>query len=413
MNAARSSSCHSPLRRCASAPSLLRLALGLHTLSSALLGSCAQPRASSSLQQGSAEAQGGAMAQPLQPERVNPAALEPLRSLRIASWNLEWLHRHEGAGPVPRRAEDYARLRGYAERLGADVIAVQEVDGAEALQRVFAADRYELQLAREGGNQLGGFAVRKGLPLQRYPDVTALNTTGGLRGGVDISVSVNGASLRLLGVHLKSGCFDAPLHGTLSSCRKLRAQLPRLEQWIDERAAEEQPFIVLGDFNRQLRQGEAFYSELDDGVPPNADLTLVTDGQQSTCWGGAYPNFIDHIALSRDAARWLAAGSFAQQLYDEADGRHRKRLSDHCPISIMLTPGVTGAASPPAQPQPTTTATVTPVKGNVSSSGKKLYHVPGCPQYERVQIDERKGERRFSTEAAAQAAGWEKAPGCP
>lgn len=407
-------------------PRLRRLGLGLCALGSCLLGGCAQPPASGSLQPGGSGPQGSVESPPLQSGRVDEAALQPPRPLRIASWNLEWLHRNEGAGPVPRRAEDYARLRDYAERLGADIVAVQEVDGAEALQRVFDPSRYELQLAEERGSQLGGFAARRGLELTRHPDVTALNTTGGLRNGVDISVRTDRASLRLLGVHLKSGCFDAPLHSTQSSCRKLRQQLPRLEQWIDARAAEEQPFLVIGDFNRQLQQGDAFYSELDDGEPANADLTLVTDGHKSRCWGGEYPNFIDHIAVSRDAARWIVAGSFAQQLYDEADAPNRRRLSDHCPISILLTPGASSASSAPtpapSPPRPSASAPEQPpgapaagrsIKGNVSSRGRKLYHVPGCPQYEHVRIDASKGERLFSTEAQALAAGWVKAPGCP
>lgn len=393
----------------------MRYPTALLLLCSALLG-CAQPRAAGSSAPGS-ERQGSAA-----PRNVT---LEPLRSLRIASWNLEWLHRQDGAGPVPRRAEDYARLRSYAERLAADVVAVQEVDGPEALARVFDPGRYDLQLADERGNQRGGFAVRRGLETIRHPDFTGLNTTGGLRSGVDVSVRVNGASLRLLGVHLKSGCFDAPLHGSQSSCRKLRQQVPRLEQWVDARAAAGEPFAVLGDFNRHLRTGDAFYTELDDADPPNADLTLVTDGQQSTCWGGEYPNFIDHIVLSRDAAPWLVAGSFAQQPFDTADAPHRRRLSDHCPISVVLRPTPTGSAarSPEAQPssaappysRPLAPPPAVPglIKGNVGARGRKLYHLPGCPQYEHVRIDERKGERRFGTEAEARAAGWAKAPGCP
>lgn len=394
---------------------------------------CGQPRSTSALPQASSEVQSAAAPGPAQ--RVEPPQGAPgaVRSLRIASWNLEWLHRQDGAGPVPRRAQDYERLKRYAERLAADVVAVQEVDGPEALQRVFDPGQYELQLADERGNQRGGFALRRGLEIVRHPDVTALNTTGGLRNGVDVSVRTNGTSLRLLGVHLKSGCFDAPLHGTQSSCRKLRQQLPQLEQWIDARAAAGEPFAVLGDFNRQLRSGDAFYAELDDADPPSADLTLVTDGRQSTCWGGEYPHFIDHIALSRDAASWLVEGSFAQQEFDAADAPHRQRLSDHCPISVVLRPALGSSAPPfaapppsapmqsaqpsapvPAAPPPLPADTGRgPIKGNLSSRGKRLFHGPGCPQYERVQIDQAKGERWFASEAQALAAGWQRSPDCP
>lgn len=46
------------------------------------------------------------------------------------------------------------------------------------------------------------------------------------------------------------------------------------------------------------------------------------------------------------------------------------------------------------------------IKGNVSSKGERIYHVPGSRSYAATKIDQRKGERWFCTEAEAQAAGW-------
>ena len=48
------------------------------------------------------------------------------------------------------------------------------------------------------------------------------------------------------------------------------------------------------------------------------------------------------------------------------------------------------------------------IKGNISSSGEKIYHVPGQQYYDATVIDESKGERWFCTEAEAVAAGWRK-----
>ncbi len=51
------------------------------------------------------------------------------------------------------------------------------------------------------------------------------------------------------------------------------------------------------------------------------------------------------------------------------------------------------------------------VKGNISqSSGRKLYHVPGMEDYHNTNISLEHGERWFCSEAAAQAAGWTRAP---
>lgn len=52
------------------------------------------------------------------------------------------------------------------------------------------------------------------------------------------------------------------------------------------------------------------------------------------------------------------------------------------------------------------------IKGNISSSGEKIYHMIGCGSYSKTQIDESRGERWFCTEAEAQTAGWRKALNC-
>jgi len=48
------------------------------------------------------------------------------------------------------------------------------------------------------------------------------------------------------------------------------------------------------------------------------------------------------------------------------------------------------------------------IKGNISSKGARIYHVPGGRWYDRTKIDEAKGERFFCSEADATAAGWQR-----
>ena len=49
------------------------------------------------------------------------------------------------------------------------------------------------------------------------------------------------------------------------------------------------------------------------------------------------------------------------------------------------------------------------IKGNVSRSGERIYHVPGQANYRQTRIAEAKGERWFCSEAEARAAGWRRA----
>lgn len=53
------------------------------------------------------------------------------------------------------------------------------------------------------------------------------------------------------------------------------------------------------------------------------------------------------------------------------------------------------------------------IKGNINTSGEKIYHLPGCGSYSKTTIDEKRGEKWFCSEAEAQSAGWRKALNCP
>jgi endonuclease YncB( thermonuclease family) len=48
------------------------------------------------------------------------------------------------------------------------------------------------------------------------------------------------------------------------------------------------------------------------------------------------------------------------------------------------------------------------IKGNISRSGERIYHVPGMRDYDRTRINERAGERWFCSEAEARSAGWRR-----
>jgi hypothetical protein len=49
------------------------------------------------------------------------------------------------------------------------------------------------------------------------------------------------------------------------------------------------------------------------------------------------------------------------------------------------------------------------IKGNISRSGERIYHVPGQQHYDQTHIDESRGQRWFCSEEEAQAAGWRRA----
>jgi micrococcal nuclease len=71
-----------------------------------------------------------------------------------------------------------------------------------------------------------------------------------------------------------------------------------------------------------------------------------------------------------------------------------------------------------ATPIPTSGDTTTPptssehkckIKGNISTNGDKIFHLPGQQNYDKTQINEAAGERWFCSEEEAIQAGWRKA----
>lgn len=79
-----------------------------------------------------------------------------------------------------------------------------------------------------------------------------------------------------------------------------------------------------------------------------------------------------------------------------------------CPVAIQESQAA-AIVLPPTAPQQQTACTI---KGNISASAEKIYHLKACDFYSRTKIDEFRGERWFCSEAEAVAAGWRKAKNC-
>lgn len=264
-------------------------------------------------------------------------------ALTVAAWNMEHLAEANGSGCRARTDADYAAMRRYAEGLDADVIAFQEVESKAAAQRVFDPASYTVVIEERVGTNRGGacrgvagvninaqrtgFAIRNGVRFDRLPDFTALQAGNPeLRSGVDVIVRPRGGEpIRLLSVHLKSGCSSGDRN---EACPVLFQQVPVLESWIDDRASEGVRFAILGDFNRRLGMaGDTVWAEWDDASPANADLALASGDQSARC-NPRYRDFIDFIVLDRRAAADLQ--SFDERTYAG------EALSDHCAVSASL-----------------------------------------------------------------------------
>lgn len=290
--------------------------------------------------------------------------------LRLATWNLEWMmtpatfdalaaqcldHGLRAGGSdraipcdiVPKARwndADLARLRAFAGTLPFDVIALQETDGPEAAQQVLPDHSFCFTKRKHVQNV--GFAIRRGIPYRCNRDYRALGLPdNNVRWGADLTVYPGTArEIRLLAVHLKSGCNRDPLTFTRGECSTLQQQVPVLEDWIDRRARAGAAFAVVGDFNRRFDRETgpardafgkiaAMWPEIDDGEPAEADLLDAgADRGAIGCNNGRGARMpVDHLVLGRRLARRLVAGSF--RAWDYPAG---PRWPDHCPLSIEL-----------------------------------------------------------------------------
>jgi len=295
---------------------------------------------------------------------ADPAQSAPVE-LKLATWNLEWFMAPETiraltpaclpndaprdgarrsipcdvAHELARSSEDIAAMKHYARALDADIVALQEVDGADAAKLIFPG--YSFCFSTRLAVQNNGFAIRHGVPYACGPELAELSLNDDVRRGVELRVYPGTAQeMRLLSVHLKSGCARDALASSKPSCAELARQVPALERWIDTQASEHKSFAVLGDFNRDLRRepaGHGIWEDIDDADPPDADLVNTAEGQsfQNCMPSQTFSGYIDYIVLSRRMARGLVEKSFGRELFQPKDALRRK-LSDHCPVFIRL-----------------------------------------------------------------------------
>ncbi len=268
------------------------------------------------------------------------AAPAAAADLKVATWNLEWLtERPKGDrglpdNVTPKVAEDIDALRRYANLLDADVVAFQEVDGPEVAARVFTPDRYRIFVTGDRVTQRVGFAVRRTLAAEQNPDLVGLDVSAPgrnrLRSGADITLILAGNRLRLLAVHLKTGCHEARLASPSRNCETLRGQVPPLQGWIAQRREDGVPFVLVGDFNRRMDKPDELLAALNAAAP----LLRATEGRGSPCWGGGA--FIDHIMAGGAARAWMQPDTLRVLVYRETGADAKEHLSDHCPVSVRF-----------------------------------------------------------------------------
>lgn len=278
------------------------------------------------------------------------------RTVTIGSWNLQWLDDSSSSMGPKRDTRDYHQFNRYILKAHPDVLAFAEVASIKAIRRVVGYD-YTIEISHRATRkpsegkwrQYTGLAIRKGIVYKRFSDFNLnVNHNNRLRNAVDIELQMGtNKRLRLLAVHLKSGCFTQSKSSSFA-CQTLARQAKLLHQWITKRNQQHQSFVIMGDFNRRMLNTRYrwFYHLLQGSdLPVNHNLVIINHGA-SHCWSKKvakhrkiwmikHTQFIDFILMNKLAATKYIKNSFKEIAPSRSETRHFN-LSDHCLITAKL-----------------------------------------------------------------------------
>ncbi|RVU49220.1 endonuclease/exonuclease/phosphatase family protein [Rubrivivax rivuli] len=200
-------------------------------------------------------------------------------------------------------------VEALVQREGVRVIAFQEVSSAEAVRAVLGRynERFEVCAAPHNAFQTVAFAWDKTLsstpgvctphqPLAVLDPPNDPEAFRRVRPGLALRLTVSGAPVVFMNVHLKAACASATnsnprfparlLTDRVEACEVLNRQVPVLESWIEAVAAQTTRFVLLGDFNRRIDEeatmGLAANQVRADGSNPAGPNPVDTQGRVGT-----------------------------------------------------------------------------------------------------------------------------------
>jgi len=336
----------------------------------------------------------------------------------LANWNIQTLTYPADPKTVfpddyRRTQSDYEDLIRWRDRTGAAVFLLQEVTSPAAIDAIFpAADGWTHCISGqyaaaeglppgslctrpgqaahkpmgEGRAQYTAVAIRPGAAVtlgtvSDYADLNVRSLDDGverdLRWGLDVSLTAGGETLRVLVVHMKSGCFDDFIRRNLwetapqppavrHACDTLGRQLYPLRAWVEARETAGENWMLAGDFNRRLDAGAgpfqdevwralSGFAKARDGTDldaQRADIPLFRSPykEASACWQefrNAEPATladaddynmlpIEFFIFGQKAKMHVLPASGAHVSWPNGTPADKKRLSDHCPLTLKV-----------------------------------------------------------------------------
>lgn len=184
---------------------------------------------------------------------------------------------------------------------------------------------------------------------------------------------VDGDGLRVQGVVIRLHGIDAPEHD--QSCQDARGAIWRCGEAATNRLAQmiADTMVTCTELDRD--RYERSVARCDAGGFDLAEA-IVAEG---LAW--AYLRYSDTYAPAETMARQQGIGIWSGVNQPAWEYRATRRAG-------------------------TSETSACRIKGNISQSGERIYHMPGSRSYAATRISEAKGERWFCSEQEARTAGW-------
>ncbi|MCX6153956.1 MAG: endonuclease/exonuclease/phosphatase family protein [Candidatus Kapabacteria bacterium] len=254
----------------------------------------------------------------------------------IGTFNVEWLG--DGVNDRKKRTEeDYRNIAELIKKTGADILGLEEIENANALNKILKyLPEFSFYIGTEGGAQKIALLYRKGIEVKELGEYMPLQTQfKRTRPGLQFRIKKGSFDWEMMVVHFKSSShFDDTKEKIEASIDLRSEQAQVLANWIDSTLAhgKEKDLIIVGDFNDSPdRQKNATLTAL----LADKNIEFLTYNLRS-CKNHSWHS-IDHIIVTNSVKKRLMPMAVSMFDVNSYLGEHSAgQISDHCPVLVKL-----------------------------------------------------------------------------
>ncbi|MCX7879953.1 MAG: endonuclease/exonuclease/phosphatase family protein [Ignavibacteria bacterium] len=252
------------------------------------------------------------------------------KEIVVGTFNIEWLG--DGVNDrIDRTEEDYKTIAEIIKEADCDIVGLQEIENASALERVVRyLPNYSFVISNDDAPQKVAVLFRKTVRVKFICDYSPLEIVDRrTRPGLVTAVQKGDFDFLVLVAHFKATSRFDDTPEKLEESRVLRIRQAEIASaWADSilQHKNELDVFIIGDLNDTPRRVKfnTMYPLSD-----NPNLIFLTESLKSCRYENAY--VIDHIVVSKSASERLIPNSVSvYNFYRTLSKEKAEKVSDHC-----------------------------------------------------------------------------------